>query len=166
MPPSLGYKILLDGYNIIKRNQSWSDQPLEAARKLLINRAAQMKWPVPVDTIKIVFDAKASEHTRHHPFEKVVACFVSDADREIQREIRAKHPRQPYLLISDDAELISTAKAHGVAIHAVSWFMNVAPLSKGNKHKQPDEGAGKVSTTAARKIPEEMGNYWLRREKG
>ena len=165
MPTSLGYKILLDGYNIIMRNPSWAHQPLEASRKLLVSRAAQMKWPVPVEGITIIFDAKGSEPTRYRPFEKIVTCFVPDADKEIQREIREKQPQRPCLLISDDAELKSTAKAHGVTIHTVSWFINLAPVSKGNRHPQFKEGGEKISITAARKITEELGNYWLRHEK-
>ena len=166
MAASLGYKILIDGYNVIKRNRALSQLALEPGRRQLVAQASLIKWPVPVGSIIIVFDAKECEQTRHQVSEKVIVLFVPDADREIQREIRAQHPGQHYLLVSEDSELISTAKSHGVPCRDVSWFFGRAvPQRAALKKISQAAKAGNLSDVAARKITEELSNYWLKHEK-
>ena len=169
MYPSPGYRILLDGYNIIKQHPQWSKQPLETARRQLVSTAGSMKWPFPLDSIKVVFDGKNNEPSQYKTVSKVVVCYVPDADTEIQKDIRALYNHCRLALVSNDRELQHTAKSHKVSVYTVSWFLKQASSDSRVKSRQlrPDpEGAEKTSAVAARRITEELSKYWLKdREK-
>lgn len=158
----------MDGYNIIKQHPQWSKQPLEPARRQLIQYAASFKWPVALDGIKIVFDADKQEPSQYQVSSKITVCYVPDADIEIQQDIRSLYGRFRLALVSNDRELQHTGKSHQVRVYTVSWFLSQAAAGGGavNPKSRREEIDDKASASAARRITEELSRYWLKnREK-
>ncbi len=168
MHSSLGYRILVDGYNVIKQHPQWSKQPLEAGRRQLINATASMKWPFPLDCIKVIFDGQNNEPSQYKASPKILVCYAPTADAEIQQDIRTLYNHCHLALVSNDRELQQTAKSHRVRVYTVSWFLKQAS-SRAVKNKQlyhDTDDAEKPSVAASRRITEELAKYWLKnREK-
>lgn len=163
MDSSHGYRILLDGYNIIKQHPQWSKLPLESARRELISAAASIKWPVALGCVKIIFDGRGNEPSQHRVSSKMAVCYAPDADAEIQQEIRALYSRCRLALVSNDRELQHTAKSHKARVYTVSWFLtSLSSGVKGRPLRHGPEEAEKTSVAAARRITEEFSKYWLK----
>lgn len=154
-----GYQILVDGYNVIKRNPELAKLSLEQARKQLASRLTATKWPFPVQLIHLIFDAKDSDGSSYRISSTLQIRFADDADEAIQQQIRKlPNPRQS-LLISDDQKLRSTAKAHGVSVLSSSCLFGPkrAPVGSVKKQAEPE----KISQAEARRINEELSKHWL-----
>jgi len=171
-PPTSGYTVFLDGYNIIKKSRHWSRLPLADGRQRLIASAASARWSFPVRQLTIVFDGPAAGSAR--PSERVLVKFATpSADAFIRDAIhRAEHP-QRYALISSDGELQRTARSHGTRYFPAEWFLERAAPSPAPA-RQPSAHRTSATRTShqtpakfdlpaatARQITEELARRWL-----
>ena len=163
--------VLLGGYNIIHRHRPWQRLPLEEARRQLLQAAQAVRWPfAAAPRLVVVFDGPGSD--RLHPSARLQVLFDPSADAAIQALIRrAAHPEQ-LVLISDDGELVRTAKAHRALQHSAAWFLEragclAAPAPRSTRRAaRPDPSSGDPGPSAAdaRRITEELAARWLKRK--
>ena len=125
-----GYQVLVDGYNVIKRHPAWRRMPLVQARQQLTNTLRLTRWPVPVFRIDLIFDS-ARQPTDAPPYhvDGIRVIFAAPAaDAVIQEAIRQSVDSSHLIVISDDREILDTAKAHGALRHSTTWLL---------EHSQP-----------------------------
>lgn len=171
MRPLDGYSILVDGYNVIKRHAPWSRLVLEDGRRRLIGLLQHARWPVPVTRIIVVFDTHDAEAGCHRMNDHVEVRFASpSADAYLQDAIRALRAPARLLVISDDREILSTAKSHHAHWRHTSWLFEHAGSGaksskpardpkRSSRHEPEDDHP---SAGIARSITEEMAKRWLR----
>ena len=177
-PPTSGYTVFLDGYNIIKKSRQWNRLPLADGRQRLIASAASARWSFPVRQVTIVFDGPAAGSARLS--ERVLVKFATpSADAFIRDAIhRAEHP-QRYALISSDGELQRTARSHGTRYFPAEWFLERATPSpapagaalssrqssarrtNATRTSHPDLAKRDLPAATARHITEELARRWL-----
>ncbi len=154
------YSILIDGYNVIKRHPNWRHLPLQEARRRLLGHLASVRWPVPSPMIVAVFDTQGDD-AGHAPQPNLRVQFASpSADAYIQDAIRRSPAPQHLLLISDDGEILRTAKSHGARRYPVSWLFAAPKPPAGSSSA---EAKGALPASEARRITEELAKRWLRR---
>lgn len=156
--PRSGYTVLVDGYNVIKRHPAWARLPLEAARRLLQDAVGGSPWPYPIRRIVFVFDGP--ETVERVASTRIVIRFASpSADADIQAAIReAAHPER-LIIISDDRDILHTAKSHGAVHHPTQWLLTRAAPTKPT---ESSAGKGTLPAATARQITEELAARWLR----
>ncbi len=160
LPP--GYTILIDGYNAIKRHRAWEPLPIQETRSRLIQLVDHTRWPIPIASIRIIFDGPVSEDSPQNISQLLRVQFASpSADTVITQSIRTSQFPSRILLISDDGELLRIAKSHGAKHQPTNWLFqqrvpSARPLSKTGH-------AEKISPPArtARQITEELAKRWL-----
>lgn len=176
-----GYTVLLDGYNLIMRHPRLQKLELPVARQSLLETVKNVRWPFPVIQLVLVFDGP--ENSICLSGDVVMRFSHPSADSFILHSIRsAKHPGR-LAVISDDRELVDTAKSHGVFRYSSEWLFQCSsvPLKNLNHprasyikqkragrkikiHRQgqaaemPDKS---LRASTARKITEELENRWL-----
>jgi predicted RNA-binding protein with PIN domain len=150
--------VLIDGYNVIKRSPKWADLELERARKQLIFFLSNIKWPIPVKEIKLFFDcAKETGYASRGRFGQIQVCFAKpSADLWIQELIRQSPNPREFLLISDDKELIHTARVHGALCYSVSWLI----LRGKPKTKESETKSTFLSAQDYSRINRELSELW------
>ncbi len=161
------YTILIDGYNVILRHTPWATLPLREARQRLIAQLHHTRWPLAPERIVVVFDTRESDHATRPTGERVQICFASpSADAYIQEAIRTSASPERLIIISDDGEILRTAKSHGSLRHPVSWLMQQGlPAMQQNRKSSsrseelPDK-PGQFSAQAKR-ITDELSKRWL-----
>ncbi len=135
MPPGPGYTILIDGYNVLKRHPQWTKLPLMHARQQLLLALSNTRWPVAVHGVAVVFDSAAPPEVpgspsaiagadpgrQVGPIRVVFACPSADAD--IQARIRQSDHPDRLVVVSDDREIVQTAKSHGARHYSVEWLL-------------------------------------------
>ena len=161
MSPAQRYTVLVDGYNVIKRHAPWQRLPLQDGRQRLIALLKDARWPVAISRIVVVFDARDPDAREIHPGDNLSIRFAApSADACIQDLIRA-HPASRFLVISDDQEILGTAKSHGAKRYSAGWlFQRASPLLHPSQAQAPDKPA--LPAKAARQITEELAKRWLR----
>ena len=155
-----GYTVLIDGYNVIKRSAAWERMPLAEARQRLIGLLNQTRWPFPPSRIVLVFDGQASGDLLPKSNRCLQVHFaVPSADAYIQHVIRTSQSPTRLLVISNDGEILRTAKSHGVRFSSADWL-----LTRSRSTPQcPDDASDKTALPAstARRITEEPAKRWL-----
>lgn len=161
MPPPSGYTAILDGYNIIKRHPQWAARPLVHGRQQLVEFVAQLRWPVRVGRILVVFDTQDPQPGGDYAVGSVAVRFASpSADAAIQELLRT-NPQPRYLLIvSDDREILQTARAHGARCCSSAWLWQARATT--GRAAAPESKAG-LPAAQARAITEELARRWLGR---
>lgn len=161
MPRGPRYAILVDGYNVIMRHPRWRQLPLQEGRRRLLAHVAGIHWPVPSASVTVVFDTRG-ENAGHDPQPDLRVRFASpSADAYLQDAIRRSHSPRQLIVISDDGEILRTARSHGAQRYPAAWlFAKPASVTAG-KPEGPAKGA--LPAAEARSITEELAKRWLRR---
>lgn len=120
----MNHTILLDGYNIIFKKPLWRNLSAEAARLKLQTVADSARYPVAIHSIIIVYDAPESSRIAISP-RCTVYYAAPSADSYIQQFIRNNANSMTISLITNDRELIGTAKSHAVQCYSVKWFLDL-----------------------------------------
>lgn len=155
-----GYRVLVDGYNVINRSRAWADRPLELARHALMEWLSQTKWPVPVRHVEAVFDASQHLPRASNRMGCVEARFaVPSADAYIQHAIQASARPNRLMVISDDRAILHTAARYGTLRFSTSWLLRRRPLPSmrmgpANEERQP------LTTAERHRITEELAKRW------
>ena len=173
------YTVFIDGYNVIMRHATWSHLPLADARTRLVELAGRGRWPVPVGRIVIVFDAASAAPAPHEagptsPVRPAIGShragrgrvevrFVSpSADADIQREIRTSRYPERLVVISDDRDILHTAKRHGARRESArSLLERPRPTRQHDAVSTPEKLI--LPAAAARAITDELAKRWLDR---
>lgn len=162
MPRAAGYTAILDGYNVIKRHPQWAAWPLERARQQLVAFLAGHRWPVPVIRVLVVFDTQNPQPGGDYVVGGVTVRFASpSADAAIQALLRADPQPRHLLIISDDREILDTARAHGARCQSSAWLWQ-ARAGPSNAPDAAPEGKAGLPAAQARAITEEMARRWLK----
>ncbi len=164
MTASAGYAVLIDGYNVLLRHEPWQRLPLEAARRRFLILLQSVRWPYPVDRVTVVFDSREPDAGGTHSAGMLRVRFASpSADAEILEAIRTSHTPRRLLVISDDGELVRSARSHGALHHTVRWLMDRArPTSRPQAgHRATEPGRPSLPAADARRITEELERRWL-----
>ncbi len=168
MPAAPDYTVLVDGYNVIHQHPAWRRLPLEAARRQLILRLSGTRWPMPVGRVLVVFDSPDGQPGTGTGAVRVQFAAPS-ADAELQAQIRSSRTPKRLLVISDDLEILRTAKSHGAARHSCRWLLSRPPAHEpGPGTPGGREGAGRTDdrgslpAASARRITEELAKRWLK----
>ena len=161
MSASQGYTVLIDGYNVIKRHAAWERLSLHEARTRLVALLGQTRWPVPVSRVMIIFDSPDPDGTSLQISNSLFVRFAAPcADAEIQHLIRTSSSPLRVIVMSDDGEILRTAKSYRTLRYPTKWLFEHGSTTR----RQPPE-SDKVppSAEAARRITEELAKRWLRR---
>ena len=164
MHPPPGYTVLIDGYNAIKRHAAWAKLPLSEGRRRLIELVQHARWPVPIASVTIVFDGHASEFPSQRTVGLLRVRFATPtADTDIMQTIRTSHSPDHLLVISNDGEILRTAKSHGVLRYAVEWLVEARVRAARPGQRIHDGHVEKPTPPAktAREITEELAKRWL-----
>ena len=156
------YTVLIDGYNVIKRHAAWNHAPLPEARHRLMALLTRTRWSVAVSRILVVFDGPVSESVSSRGNRQLEVHFATpSADAYIQRAIRTSPTPEHLLIISDDGEILRTAKSHGTRRYSTHWLFERSLSATPPPH--PDRGSEKIALSAstARRITEELAKRWL-----
>ena len=157
--------MLVDGYNVIKRHAAWHALPLEDGRSRLAALAGRVRWPFPASRVILVFDSRSADAAagsrRAGP---VHLQFASpSADAYIQDAIRSARDPSRLLIITDDGDILRTAKSHGAAARSGAWLLGRAEPRPGTgKGGEAASGRSTLSASEARRITEELARRWLR----
>ncbi|HEX9780752.1 MAG TPA: NYN domain-containing protein [bacterium] len=158
-----GYDVLIDGYNVIKQHPAWDRLKLADARARVAAHASQAPWPFDVARVILVFDGP---DTSSFPSGgRVTIQFASpSADAFIQRRIRSHSAPRRLVLVSDDGELIQTARVHASRRESCRWLLELGRSPKqGRGRGVPEEPQDKPgpSTLPAQAITDELRRRWL-----
>jgi len=143
---TVGRDILVDGYNVIKRNASFqalSAKRLAAARQLLIDQLASRYRHTPHQVI-VVFDGDgASEQSVQDRRVRIIYSRAGEtADSVIARlAASARAVGREVELYSDDAEVRQSVAQHGGSVGSTDQLtkhLNAAPtdLARLSHHRQ------------------------------
>ena len=152
--------VYIDGYNILLRHAPWRGLPLHAGRDRLRAFLEGLRWPVPVGRIVLVFDGRDAADGPPRRAGKVEIQFAPSADAALQEALRT-HPHPDRLLIvTDDREILRTARSHGAHCHASQWLLALG------RRRTPASGAGDarpdLPAGEARRITDELAKRWLK----
>lgn len=163
MPQAPGYTAIVDGYNVIKRHPQWAAWPLARARQQLVGCLAQHRWPVPVIRILVVFDSQAPQPAGDYAMGPVAVRFASpSADAAIQELLRTAPQPQRLLIVSDDREILHTARAHGARCQASRALWQAPGRRSRAPGPSPEDKTG-LPAAQARAITEELARRWLKK---
>ena len=159
MEPASRYTVFVDGYNVIKRHPSWRELPLAEARRRLISLLSTFAWPVPTANIYVVFDTRDPSGTTTQAIRQLRVVYAHpSADAYIQEAIR-RHPSPARaMVVSDDSEILRTAKSHGVTRQSVQWL---TPPPRSSRHARPGMEKSHLPASEIRRIQEELSRRWL-----
>ena len=164
MTPLLHYTILVDGYNLAHQHPEWRRLRPEQAREQVLQLLRQTRWPFPSARITVVFDAKSPEAGLPASARGGIQVrFAASADAEIQEAIRDSASPGRMAVVSDDGEILRTAKSHGARCFSCAWVIQhsvTAPSTKGSRpHDRNDKSS--LPASQARSITEELERRWL-----
>ena len=162
-----GYTVLIDGYNVIKRHVDWEGLALQEGRERLIGLLHQTRWPLPVSRVLVVFDAKDVSGPTVGPRSCGDAQIIQvrfaapSADAYIQQVIRTNQRPARLLVVSDDGEILRTAKCHGTLRYSSQWFFQRTLAPSRTRHPQAEAVQTEIPAAMARQITEELSRRWL-----
>ena len=164
LSPSRGYTILIDGYNVIKRHAPWHALPLEAGRARLAALAGRIRWPFPAARVILVFDSRDPEPgAAGHGAGAVRIQFASpSADAYIQDAIRSARDPARVLVVTDDGDILRTAKSHGAASRSGAWLLERAEPRAGGRSGEATTRRPGLPAAEARRITDELAKRWLK----
>jgi predicted RNA-binding protein with PIN domain len=169
----VGRDILVDGYNIIKRNasfQSLGARNLAAARELLIAQLDNRYRHTPHQVI-VVFDGdRANEYITHQRRIRIIYSRSGEtADSVIARLVAtAQAAGREVEMYSDDAEVQQSVARHGGDVRSsrqLGQELNAAPyaLARLSRHRQ--EVRRQYGLDPAQKYEDEHEPHRLHRHK-
>ncbi len=155
-----GYRVLVDGYNVIKQHPVWCRLPLANGRQQLLQALQQTRWPVPVARIDVVFDSAHPVDGLPAQTARIRVTFATpSADDVIQRLIRQSEEPARVVVISNDHVIVGTAKSHGALHHSVAWlFERTHPPRASTAPEQ--ESRRPVSVREMQRINAELARRW------
>ena len=156
-----GYTALIDGYNVIKRHPAWARLHPAEGRQRLTQHLLGARWPVPIVDIVAVFDAPATGVQHVSPLLQIRFAAPS-ADQWLQETVRASHTPDRLLIVTDDREILSTAKQHGTRCHSTAWLLErrrTTPIPRPQGRRTSP--AKELPAAQARRITEEFERRWL-----
>lgn len=158
-----GQTVLIDGYNVIKRHEPWRRLLLQEARTRLVALVSRSGWPGPVVRVVLVFDGPEAGPGAAHGTGPVQVRFASpSADADIQHAIRTSAHPDRLLVITDDGEILRTARSHGARCHSGRWLLARALAQP--PRSEPAVGRTDLPAGAARRITEELAKRWLKND--
>lgn len=159
-----GHTVLVDGYNVIKRHGPWHSLPLDIGRTRLAALIERIRWPFPAARVILVFDSRTAEPTiGPHRTGSVQIQFASpSADAYIQDMIRSARDPARLLVVTDDGDILRTAKSHGIASRSGVWLLSRAQLHPDARGGEAPSGRAGLPAADARRITEELARRWLK----
>lgn len=163
MRPAAKYTVYIDGYNLAHRRPEWRRLRPEQARDQVRGLLAQTRWPFPSPRVVVVFDS-ASPEAGGGGGGAVRVRFAKSADAEIQQAIRDCAAPSRMAVVTDDAEILRTAKSHGVKMLSCEWVFQHSGNRPSTPRSSTHDDSGKTSLPAAqaRSITEELERRWLK----
>ncbi len=155
------YTVLVDGYNVIKRHPSWERLPLREARQHLIELLTHTRWPVPAPCVLVVFDTRGPSEAYQPTAHLRVHFAAPSADAYIQEAIRNSPSASCLLVISNDGEILRTAKSHGARRYPTQWLFAHQPARTHRPDADGEADARALPARSARHITEELAKRWL-----
>ncbi len=159
--------IIIDGYNVIKRNPELSSKEkisMESAREGLIKLMKVYKGIKPNHNVIIVFDGvkeMAGQSIGERSGVKVVFANGS-ADDYIKSMIEDSPTPADYVVISDDNDIINYVRNKGAGfLNTPRLFEKVGP----KKPKGIDNDKPILHSHEERAITQELMNLWLDKDK-
>ena len=153
--------VLIDGYNVIKRHEPWRRLALQDGRTRLLRLVSGIKWSTPILHAIVVFDGRQGTETAIHRAGAVEVRFASpSADACLQQAIRTSAHPDRLIVITDDGDILRTAKSHGARCHSSQWLL--ALDLKRRERVEPSEGRSILPAAEARRITDEFAKRWLK----
>ena len=159
--------IVIDGYNVIKRNPELSSKEkisMESAREGLIKLMKVYKGIKPNHNVIIVFDGMkemAGQSIGERSGVKVVFANGS-ADDYIKSMIEDSPTPADYVVVSDDNDIINHARNKGAGfLNTPRLFEKIGP----QKTKGIDNDKPILHSHEERSITQELMNLWLNKDK-
>ncbi|MCE9614771.1 MAG: NYN domain-containing protein [Lentisphaerae bacterium] len=160
-----GKRILVDGYNVIRRTPRWHDlfrRDMAAARKVLIQHCSTLKTSRRDITEILVFfdgDSSVAAHpTPHVPGVRIV--FTSTGVEADERIVEATRSGAPHgtVVVSDDTEVVGRCRDLGAGHMSVADFQHGATQGPHGARARPQQDNDKNGLTPAerREIDDEM----------
>ena len=156
--------ILIDGYNVIKRHEPWRRLTPQDGRTRLLALVSGIGWPVPVLRTVVVFDGRGADVAAVHRVGAVEVRFASpSADACLQHAIRTSTHPDRLIVVTDDGDILRTAKSHGAHCRSSQWLLTLG--LRAPRHGEPaEERRAALPAAEARRITEELAKRWLGKE--
>ncbi len=152
--------ILIDGYNVIKRHEPWRRLTPQDGRTRLLALVSGIRWSIPVLRTVVVFDGLKGTGAAVHSTGAVEVRFASpSADAWVQHTIRTSTHPDRLIIITDDGDILRTAKSHGARCHSSLWLLALG--LKPRERTEPTEAHSVLPAAEARRITEELAKRWL-----
>lgn len=149
---------MIDGYNVIKRHPAWKRLTPFEGRRRLIQHVQTLHWPLHVTRAVAVFDAPSGSSQPITASLRI--CFAPSADAWIQDTIRACRTPERLLIVSDDREILDTAKSHGARCCPSTWLIERRSTSA-PEPRRDTPSTKNLPASEARRITEELEQRWL-----
>ncbi len=131
------------------------------ARRQLVLRLTAFRWPVPVTSVVVVFDARGMEPSGTADGLIRIRFAAPSADAYIQDAIRTSRAPSRLLVVSDDREILQTAQSHGAKRHPSRWLL-LPPTSSSPRGREAADSRRTLPAANARRITEELARKWLK----
>ena len=146
----LALHYILDGYNVIKRTESFAKMKLEDARgelvRFIINKRPHGSQR---NKVTVVFDGKAGYYMSAPESRGLAVIFAikTNADQEIKNIVgRSRTPRQ-IVVVTDDREVQAYVKSCSAQVMSSSEF-----IGRGSAPRGADDSASKGGLTQQQQI--------------
>lgn len=164
MPHPPGYQVLIDGYNVLLQHAApRSSAELEQLRGQFVQALQGLRWPMPVVRVTVVFDSREPHSEGLASGDRVRVQFAHpSADAWIQDALRHELPPHTALVISDDREILSTARDLGARCESTAWLRArlTARLAPGKAARAAGDGDKSLPAATARQLRDELLKRW------
>src|SRR6185295_12880265 len=149
MTAMLHHTILVDGYNLAHRRTQGRRLPPEQAREQVLALLRQTRWPFPGARLVVVFDGALPETGLPSSGGGLQVRFAASADAEIQAAIRDSGSPDRLAVVTDDGEIIRTAKSHRVRVFSCAWVVDHSTAPRATKGSASHDPSNKSSLPAS-----------------
>jgi len=155
---------ILDGYNIIKNNESLAELPLETGRqKLIAILETRRPQGSARNRVTVVFDGQPGVGPFQHPGPvKVVFSCGQSADEKIKHMVGHSGNRKSMVVVTDDRAIRYYVRSLGAEVLGVRDFWHARLNPQPSRHQSPRNPGKSISRVQEIKITDELSRIWLK----
>lgn len=114
---------------------------------------------MPVRHIVVVFDGPSGDGDRRLSG-AIEVRFAPSADAWIQQAIRTSRSPSRLLILSNDREILATAKSHGARTDSIEQLFARSTAAVPDRRGAPEKSS--LPAADARRITDELAKRWIR----
>ncbi|MBN1793816.1 MAG: NYN domain-containing protein [Candidatus Omnitrophica bacterium] len=164
---STGYTVLIDGYNVIKGRDDIFTGTLQDNRRFLRSLVMRARFAKPVRGIYIVYDGSPDvcqpNGDRVSAMPREVFATES-ADSYIRDRIRSSPAPEKFIIVSDDREIMSTAKSFCAFCMSTVLLLEICLKQSTGQERRgwgvTQTNKRRLSYAQKRRLEDELKEYW------